>query len=187
MVWLAGRYGPRPALALAAISAAAGMAVIAGAQDATGLAVGVLVAGSAAGFTFPPYADVVPRAVAAAHRAPSRSAISSGTEWGVALAGLATIAVGVSWRVAWLVFAGLTVVVGVVAVRAAPAGAPTPGPAGPAAMVLADVPPLAAAAHLRRPGRGRHRGGSSASTPCAQPAWPKPPPAVSTPFAARPA
>jgi len=121
VVWLIGRFGPRLPIALAAISAAVGMVAIASADGPGTLALGVVVAGAAGGLAFPPYADVVAREVPAAHRAVSWSAISSGTGWGVAMAGPVAIVFGSSWRVAWLVFAGLAVVVGIIATRAAPA------------------------------------------------------------------
>jgi predicted MFS family arabinose efflux permease len=124
VVWLTARFGPRLPIALAASLAALGMAAIAAAGGPLGLAVGVLVAGSAAGLAFPPYADVVAQRVPARRRAVSWSAISSGTGWGVALAGPLAIVLGGHWRPVWLVFAGIAAVVGVVAVRAAPAHCP---------------------------------------------------------------
>jgi predicted MFS family arabinose efflux permease len=129
VVWLTGRFGPRPPLLMATVAAASGMAMIAAAGGATGLAAGVLVAGAAAGLAFPPYADVVARTVEPRRRPVAWSAISSGTGWGVALAGAVAIVFGDRWRAAWLAFAALAVVAGVVAVRAAPArrgGSPPP-------------------------------------------------------------
>lgn len=123
VVWLTSRYGPRLPLGLAATAASAGMALIAAADGAAGLAVGVLMAGSAAGLAFPPYADIVAHTVRPEQRAVAWSAISSGTGWGVALAGTVAIALGARWRTAWLVFAGLAVLAGVIAVVAAPARA----------------------------------------------------------------
>jgi predicted MFS family arabinose efflux permease len=121
VVWLTARFGPRPPIALASAMAALGMAAIACAEGALGLAVGVLVAGAAAGLAFPPYADVVAQRVPARRRAVAWSAISSGTGWGVVLAGPLAIALGGQWRTVWLVFAAIAALVGVVAVRAAPA------------------------------------------------------------------
>ena len=85
------------------------------------LAVGVPVAGAAAGLAFPPYADIVDRQVEASRRDLVWSTISSGTGWGVALAGPIAIAAGDQWRLAWGGFVVLAVVTGVVATRLAPA------------------------------------------------------------------
>jgi predicted MFS family arabinose efflux permease len=120
VVWLTTRFGPRCPIGLAAALAAGGMVVIALAGGALGLGVGVLVAGAAAGLAFPPYADVVATTVPPSGQAIAWSAISSGTGWGVALAGPVAVLFGARWRLAWLVFAAVAVVVGTLAVRAAP-------------------------------------------------------------------
>lgn len=124
--WLTSRFGPSVPLATATASAASGMALIATARGPLGLATGVFVAGLSAGLAFPPYADIVARVVAPPRRPVVWSAISSGTGWGVALAGPVAIAIGARWRIAWLVFAGLAVLVGVIAVLAAPRRATAP-------------------------------------------------------------
>lgn len=120
VVPLASRHGSRVAVAMAAASAAVGMAAIAVATSAWMVAVGVLVAGAAAGLAFPPYADIVDRHVDARRRAVVWSTISSGTGWGVALAGPVAIVAGDQWRVAWASFVVVAVAVGVTATRLAP-------------------------------------------------------------------
>lgn len=121
-VWLTGRFGVRVPIAMAAALATAGMALVGLAYSAGGLALGVVVAGSAAGLAFPPYADVVSRTLPADRQATAWSAVSSGTGWGVALAGPVAIVLGAHWRIAWFVFAFLAAVVGLIAVRSAPSG-----------------------------------------------------------------
>ena len=121
VVWVCSRFGTRTAIALAAATAALGMAMMAAATSWPVLAAGVLVAGAAAGLAFPPYADVVARDLPEGQRDLAWSAISSGTGWGVAIAGPIAIAAGDRWRVAWIVFAAVAVGVGIVAVRRAPA------------------------------------------------------------------
>ena len=120
VVWVAGRWGPRVAIGLAAALAAAGMAVIALAGSVLALACGVLVSGAAAGLALPPYADLVARWVSPRRRNVAWSTISSGTGWGVAVAGPIAIAAGDRWRVAWMVFVALAVGTGVAAVLLAP-------------------------------------------------------------------
>ena len=115
------RWGPRVAVGSAAGAAAAGMGIVAAAQSVPTLAAGVLVAGAAAGLAYPPYADVVSREVRPERRDLAWSTISSGTGWGVAVAGPIAIVAGDRWRVAWVVFVGIAVVVGIFAVLAAPA------------------------------------------------------------------
>jgi predicted MFS family arabinose efflux permease len=120
VVWMTARLGPRWPIGLAAMLAAGGMAVVATAGTSTGVAVGVSVAGAAAGLAFPPYADIVAHQVSPARRALAWSTISSGTGWGVAVAGPVAIGFGDDWRFAWLVFVGLAVCAGILATVCAP-------------------------------------------------------------------
>ena len=120
VVWVVARRGPRAAIGLAAGLAAAGMAVIAFAGSVLALACGVLVSGAAAGLALPPYADLVARWVRPQRRNLAWSTISSGTGWGVAVAGPIAVAAGDRWRVAWMVFVALAVGTGVAAVLLAP-------------------------------------------------------------------
>ena len=121
VVELTSRWGPRLAVGGAAGLAAVGMLAIALADGVVLLAVGVLVAGAAAGMAFPPYADIVDREVAPSRRDVVWSTISSGTGWGVALAGPIAIVAGDQWRTAWAAFVVLAVAVGVMATIQAPA------------------------------------------------------------------
>lgn len=121
VVQVTGRWGPRAAVAAAGLAAVVGMAVIAVADSVAVLAVGVLVAGAASGFAFPPYADIVDRQVPPGRRDVVWSTISSGTGWGVALAGPVAIVAGDQWRLAWAGFVAIAVVTGLVATRLAPA------------------------------------------------------------------
>ena len=122
VVALTVRTGPRVPLALATLTAAGGMLTIAVADDVWELAAGVLLAGASAGFAFPPYADVVAGAVPERRRSTVWAAISSGTGWGVAIAGPVAVVAGAQWRTAWVAFAVVALVVGTAAVLSVPAG-----------------------------------------------------------------
>ncbi len=121
VVQVVARWGSRVAVGGAAAFATVGMATIAVANSVVLLAIGVLVAGAAAGLAFPPYADIVDRHVEESRRDLVWSTISSGTGWGVALAGPIAIVAGDQWRLAWAGFVVIAVVTGVVATRLAPA------------------------------------------------------------------
>jgi predicted MFS family arabinose efflux permease len=120
VIWMTVRLGPRWPIGFAAVLAAAGMAAIATAGTPVGVAVGVFVAGAAAGLAFPPYADIVAQQVPPTRRALAWSTISSGTGWGVAVAGPIAIGLGDDWRLAWLVFVVLAVGAGILATFCAP-------------------------------------------------------------------
>jgi predicted MFS family arabinose efflux permease len=124
VVWVITRYGARAAVGLAAVLAATGMAVISIAGSVPVLALGVVVAGAAAGLAYPPYADLVDRQVTEPRRDAAWSAISSGTGWGVAVAGPIAVVAGDQWRLAWGGIVVLAVAAGALAVRLAPAHGP---------------------------------------------------------------
>lgn len=121
VVQVTTRWGPRIAVGSASAFAALGMAAVAVADGVLLLALGVVVAGAAAGMAFPPYADLVDRQVAHARRDVVWSTISSGTGWGVALAGPIAIMAGDRWRAVWAVFVLIAVGVGILSVLYAPA------------------------------------------------------------------
>jgi MFS family permease len=102
VVWLTTRFGPRWSVWVAPQGWPCRYGRV-------GMAVG---AGAAAGLAFPPYADIVEHQVPHARRALAWSTISSGTGWGVAITGPIAIVSGHSWRLAWLVFVGLTIAAG---------------------------------------------------------------------------
>jgi predicted MFS family arabinose efflux permease len=120
VIWMTVKLGPRWPIGLAAVLAATGMTIVAAAGTSSAAQVGVVVACSAAGLAFPPYADIVAQQVPAARRALVWSTISSGTGWGVAIGGPVAIGVGDDWRFAWLVFVVLAVGAGVLATVCAP-------------------------------------------------------------------
>jgi predicted MFS family arabinose efflux permease len=73
------------------------------------MAVGVILAMTSAGFAWSPYNNAVHQEVRDEMRPRSLSIVSTGTSLGVAIAGLVALALiyaGVSWRIAWAIFAG---------------------------------------------------------------------------------
>jgi predicted MFS family arabinose efflux permease len=121
VIWMTVHLGSRWPIALAAALAAAGMTVVATARTPAVAAVGVIVAGAAAGPAFPPYADIVDHEAPPRRRALAWSTISSGTGWGVAVAGPVAVGFGENWRFAWLAFVVLAIAAGIVATASAPA------------------------------------------------------------------
>lgn len=120
VIWMTARLGPRWPIGLAAAAAAGGMTVVATAQTPVAAAIGIVLAGAAAGLAFPPYADIVKQTVPAERRASAWSTISSGTGWGVAVAGALAIGFGERWRLAWATFVVLAVAAGIAATVLAP-------------------------------------------------------------------
>ena len=122
VVWVTSRFGPRTAVGLAATLAAVGMAADRRRRRrCPRSAVGVVVAGAAAGLAYPPYADLVDRQVAASkrdaglrgdqlgHRLGRRAWPDRSRSWPAT-----------EWRLAWAGFVVLAVASGALAVRLAP-------------------------------------------------------------------
>ncbi len=104
---LTARLGPRTIVAAGGACAVVGMVAAGLAPSPAVLFAGLLVAGASAGLVFPPFSDVVARSLPVEKRPRVLAAISSGTGWGVAVAAPVAIAVGTSWRTAWLLFAAM--------------------------------------------------------------------------------
>lgn len=105
---LAARVGPRVPVLIGLVSACVGMALIALSPDVAVLVAGVVLAGTSAGWTWAPYNDAAERVVPPSSRDRVLSVVSTGTTFGIAVAGLvalATLVLGTPWRAPWLAFA----------------------------------------------------------------------------------
>lgn len=98
---LIDRRGARTVLWLAAVLAAAGATLVALAWSAPVLALGVLVAGSAAGAASPAMVVAVGSAVREPLVARAQAVVNAGTGLGVAVAGAAVLAAPQVWRPVW--------------------------------------------------------------------------------------
>jgi predicted MFS family arabinose efflux permease len=102
------RWGPRSPVLSGLAAATIGMMVVALAPNLPALAIGVFLAASSAGLAWTPFNDAVHRKVRDEDRPTALSVITSGTGVGIALAGLAALAMvvgGISWRFCWALFA----------------------------------------------------------------------------------
>lgn len=110
---LAARRGSRAPTTVGGVCGVLGAVIVLFAHSPWILALGAVLAGSAGGWVWAPYSDIVTRTVAWRHQSRALAMITSGTGGGlVVLGGLAVFAVGGNWRLIW---AG----VGVAAVAAA--------------------------------------------------------------------
>ncbi|MGB3683025.1 MAG: MFS transporter [Rubrobacteraceae bacterium] len=130
----ASRFGPRLFLTVGGLLATIGMLLVALASNVLVLATGLVLAASYAGWSWSPYNDAVERGVPPKSRGRVLSAISTGTAFGLAVAGFIALAVGIwglSWRAAWLGFAATALVVTVWNARALPTGVQRSGSGAP--------------------------------------------------------
>ncbi|WP_299039173.1 MFS transporter [uncultured Pseudokineococcus sp.] len=134
---LSARRGPRAPTTVGGVCGVAGCATVALAPSPSVLAVGAVLAGSAAGWVWAPYSDIAAAAVPRRDRPAVLAVITTGTSAGlVALAGLSVLTGAASWRWTWAGIAGAAAVAAVVNLRAVPrlpahrtdAGAPRASP-----------------------------------------------------------
>lgn len=107
---VAARTGPRLPVVLGALSAAAGMLLIAVSEGPVLLTMGVTLAGTSPGFAYAPFSDAVVRLIPGEKQSRTYAVINAGTGFGVLFAGPVAIWAADSWRTAWLVFAALALV-----------------------------------------------------------------------------
>jgi predicted MFS family arabinose efflux permease len=117
--FLVGRTGPRFPVVAGLLCAAAGMGLIATAQSPPPLVAGVVLAGSSPGFCWAPFSDAVAMLVEEGRRGRVLSAVSTGTTFGLAVAGPVVLLTGATgspgnesgWRYAWAAFAAAALLV----------------------------------------------------------------------------
>lgn len=120
---VAARTGPRLPVVAGALSAAAGMGLIAFSDGPALLAMGVILAGTSPGFAYSPFSDAVVRLISEEKQSRTYAIINAGTGFGVLFAGPVAIWAAESWRSAWLVFATLALVAAVWNAYILPSGA----------------------------------------------------------------
>ncbi|MFP5366757.1 MAG: MFS transporter [Actinomycetes bacterium] len=124
---LAARHGSRAPTTVGGASAVLGAVIVAFAQSPGLLAAGVILAGSAGGWVWAPYSDIVTRAVPLRQQPRALAIITTGTSGGlVLLGGLAVLAVLGSWRLVWVGIALAAAAAALVNLRLVPKTRPDP-------------------------------------------------------------
>jgi predicted MFS family arabinose efflux permease len=108
---LVARVGPRLPVVIGGLSAAAGMALIALAANTPMLVAGVLLAATSPGWSWAPFSDAVARMIDAETQNRTLSIITTGTTFGILVAGPAALVAGGEWRGVWIGFAIVAVAV----------------------------------------------------------------------------
>lgn len=120
---LISRLGPRLMILGAGASAAAGMTLVAVTDSAPVMAVGVVLAGTSAGWVWAPYSEVTPAMLTPRRAERALAVIASGTAYGTAVAGGLALAMPPGdWRLAWAAFTAIAVAVTVVNAVVLPKG-----------------------------------------------------------------
>ncbi|MFN3338876.1 MAG: MFS transporter [Dietzia sp.] len=128
---LAARRGARAPTTVGGVCGALGAVVVVAAPSPGLLAVGAVLCGSAGGWVWAPYSDIVTRTVAPRHQPRALAMITTGTGAGlIALGGLAVLAVQGSWRLVWAGVAVAAVIAAVVNLLLVPRTDPIGRPRG---------------------------------------------------------
>lgn len=99
------KLGPRPLVVLGGLAGALGMTLVSFATGIAALAAGVILAGTSAGWSWAPYNDAADRMVPPRLQGRVLSIVSTGTTFGIVVAGLIALVAGDSWRAGWISFA----------------------------------------------------------------------------------
>ncbi|MCZ2812096.1 MULTISPECIES: MFS transporter [unclassified Modestobacter] len=128
---LASRRGSRAPTTVGGACGALGAVIVTVAQSPWLLAGGAVLAGSAGGWVWAPYSDIVTRTVDQWQQSRALAMITTGTSGGlVALGGLAALAALGSWRLVWGGIAVAAVAAAVLNLRLVPSTKPAPRPDG---------------------------------------------------------
>ncbi|WP_250447048.1 MFS transporter [Actinotalea sp. C106] len=128
---LAARRGSRAPTTVGGVCGALGAGIVTVAPTPGLLAVGAVLAGSAGGWVWAPYSDIVKQTVPTRQQPRALATITTGTSAGlVVLGGLAIMAVVGSWRLVWGSIAIAAVLAAVVNLRLVPQEGPQARPGG---------------------------------------------------------
>ncbi|MDO6450444.1 MFS transporter [Oceanobacillus profundus] len=105
------KVGSRMLILIAGITAAMGMGIISMANGSISLGIGIFIAGLSTGLSSPPYADVIEKWVDQDKRSSTNTWINAGTSLGTALTGIMVIFLGSNWRLTYLLFTLIAIII----------------------------------------------------------------------------
>lgn len=107
----AARLGPKLLIGIGGLCASAGMLLVAIADNVVVLTLGLAIAGMSPGLCYTPLSDVVVRCYSRRQQGNAYALMNTGTSFGVILAGPLALWWADEWRAAWLLFAGLALLI----------------------------------------------------------------------------
>jgi predicted MFS family arabinose efflux permease len=117
---LTTREGPKIMIISAGLSVLAGLILMSIAPNAWVLALGVLLAGASTGLISPPYGAAISLWMKEDQQGKANTWINSGTSFGIVFAGVGAIILATNWRLTYLIYAVLALLVLLWNVRAIP-------------------------------------------------------------------
>jgi predicted MFS family arabinose efflux permease len=117
---LTTREGPRKMIISAGLSALAGLVLMAIAPNVWVLALGVLLAGASTGLVSPPYGAAISLWMKVDQQGKANTWINSGTSFGIVFTGAGAVLLVTNWRLTYLIYAVLALLVLLWNVRSIP-------------------------------------------------------------------
>lgn len=114
------KVGSRMLILIAGFTAAMGMGIISMANGSISLGIGIFIAGLSTGLSSPPYADVIEKWVDQDKRSSTNTWINAGTSLGTALTGIMVIFFGSNWRLTYLLFTLIAIIILILNYRVIP-------------------------------------------------------------------
>ncbi len=108
---IAGKIGPKIPLLLGGLCAVIGMLLVCFAHNHWVLLAGITIAGMSPGLAYPPLTDIVVLAISEKRRDTAFAVINAGTSFGVIVATPLALVAGVEWRMAWGIFAVISLII----------------------------------------------------------------------------
>ena len=105
------KVGPRRMILIAGSTAIVGMAIVSMANNGITLAIGIFIAGLSSGFASPPYAEAVKKWIAENKQSQTNTWVNSGTALGTAITGIVVIFLASDWRMTFILFTVLAIIV----------------------------------------------------------------------------
>lgn len=105
------KVGSRMLILTAGITAAIGMGIISMANGSIVLGIGIFIAGLSTGLSSPPYADVIKKWVDQDKSSTTNTWVNAGTSLGTALTGVMVIFFDSNWRMTYLLFTLIAIII----------------------------------------------------------------------------
>ncbi|MBO6918913.1 MAG: YbfB/YjiJ family MFS transporter [Rhizobiaceae bacterium] len=106
-------FGPRVPIVLGGVTAGLGMLLVGFSETGLGLLIAIFIAGTSPGLSYPPFSEVIVRQIYKQDQERTYAWINSGTGFGVAVAGPIVLFSAFDWRSAYMIFAGLALLVSI--------------------------------------------------------------------------
>ncbi len=119
---ISGKSGPKIPLVMGGLCAIIGMLLVSFSTNIWLLSIGIIIAGMSPGLAYPPLSDIVVKEIKQNQRDSAFAIINAGTSLGVVISAPLALLCGTQWRIAWFIFAIISIFVTVWNYKMCPKG-----------------------------------------------------------------